>query len=86
MTSPPRRLLGHERPLHIALGRKAESHQRAAVQPQFIARSHREAPEIDGVVLVPEDLAVGAFHTVAITGAAGPDLHAVPTGTERVST
>jgi ribosomal protein S12 methylthiotransferase len=51
-----------------------------------IARSHREAPEIDGVVLVPEDLAVGAFHTVAITGAAGPDLHAVPTGTERVST
>jgi ribosomal protein S12 methylthiotransferase len=40
------------------------------------ARSHREAPEIDGIVHVPEDLAVGEFHTVRVTGAEGPDLHA----------
>jgi ribosomal protein S12 methylthiotransferase len=41
------------------------------------ARSHREAPEIDGVVKVPVDLAVGEFAKVEITGVEGPDLHAV---------
>ena len=41
-----------------------------------IARSHREAPEIDGVVLVPDELTVGEFHTVRIVGAEGPDLQA----------
>jgi ribosomal protein S12 methylthiotransferase len=43
-----------------------------------VARSHREAPEIDGIVTVPTDLAVGTFHTVRITGAAGPDCEAEP--------
>ena len=38
------------------------------------ARSFREAPEIDGIVNVPTDLAVGEFHTVSVTGAEGPDL------------
>jgi ribosomal protein S12 methylthiotransferase len=42
------------------------------------ARSHREAPEIDGIVAVPDDLEVGAFHRVRITGAAGPDTQAEP--------
>lgn len=42
-----------------------------------IARSHREAPEIDGIITVPESLAVGEFHRVSIIGAAGPDLEAV---------
>ncbi|HEX8804115.1 MAG TPA: 30S ribosomal protein S12 methylthiotransferase RimO [Acidimicrobiales bacterium] len=42
-----------------------------------VARSHREAPEIDGIVAVPDDLAVGAFVKVRVTGAAGPDLDAV---------
>ncbi|MGH9119906.1 MAG: MiaB/RimO family radical SAM methylthiotransferase [Acidimicrobiales bacterium] len=41
-----------------------------------IGRSHREAPEIDGVIAVPDGLAVGSFATVAVTGAAGPDLEA----------
>ena len=41
-----------------------------------VGRSHREAPEIDGIVAVPEDLPVGAFATVTVTGAAGPDLEA----------
>ena len=39
-----------------------------------IARSYREAPEIDGVIAVPDHLPVGQFHTVRVTGALGPDL------------
>ena len=39
-----------------------------------IGRTHREAPEIDGVVHVCNDLVVGDFHTVEIAGALGPDL------------
>jgi ribosomal protein S12 methylthiotransferase len=41
-----------------------------------VGRTHREAPEIDGVVAVPAGLAVGAFAAVTVTGAAGPDLEA----------
>ena len=41
-----------------------------------VARSHREAPEIDGIVSVPRDLPVGELVKVTITGAAGPDLEA----------
>jgi len=43
-----------------------------------IARSFREAPEIDGVVQVPDTLEVGRFHSVAVEQAFGPDLIAVP--------
>ncbi|CAN5599730.1 30S ribosomal protein S12 methylthiotransferase RimO [soil metagenome] len=39
-------------------------------------RTHREAPEIDGVVHVPDALAVGALATVTVTAALGPDLFA----------
>ena len=39
-----------------------------------VARSSREAPEIDGIIEVPASLAVGQFHTVRIAGAMGPDL------------
>jgi ribosomal protein S12 methylthiotransferase len=39
-----------------------------------VARSHREAPEIDGIVEVPTSLAVGEFHKVTVTGSLGPDL------------
>jgi ribosomal protein S12 methylthiotransferase len=41
-----------------------------------VARSHREAPEIDGIVSVSRDLPVGGLAKVTITGAAGPDLEA----------
>ncbi len=41
-------------------------------------RSHREAPEIDGVVHVPRVLPVGRIEDVMVTGAAGPDLWAEP--------
>jgi ribosomal protein S12 methylthiotransferase len=43
-----------------------------------VGRSHREAPEIDGVVHLPTELAVGSLVKVRVTGAAGPDLDAVP--------
>jgi ribosomal protein S12 methylthiotransferase len=41
-------------------------------------RSHREAPEIDGVVQVPDRLPAGTFHHVHVVDAEGPDLVAVP--------
>jgi ribosomal protein S12 methylthiotransferase len=43
-----------------------------------VARSHREAPEIDGVIAVPSHLVPGSFTTVEITGSEGPDLEARP--------
>lgn len=39
-----------------------------------VARGFREAPDIDGVVRVSRELAVGSFATVVIADAAGPDL------------
>ncbi len=39
-----------------------------------VARSHREAPSIDGVIHVSEELPVGQFHDVLIVDALGPDL------------
>jgi ribosomal protein S12 methylthiotransferase len=44
------------------------------VDEMGVARSHREAPEIDGIITVPDHLAVGKFHTVVITDSEGPDL------------
>jgi tRNA A37 methylthiotransferase MiaB len=46
-----------------------------------VARSHREAPEIDGVVHVSETLSVATFVEVEIADALGPDL--VATGANR---
>ena len=37
-------------------------------------RTYREAPEIDGIVTVPDDLAVGSFAHLVVTGSDGPDL------------
>jgi ribosomal protein S12 methylthiotransferase len=48
------------------------------VDTDGVARSHREAPEIDGVINVPAALQPGTFHTVKIVAAAGPDLDAQP--------
>ena len=41
-----------------------------------VARSHREAPEIDGVVRVPEAFPVGTFQTVTVDAVHGVDLEA----------
>jgi ribosomal protein S12 methylthiotransferase len=43
-----------------------------------VARSWREAPEIDGVVVVPDDLPVGSLVDVEVTGSLGTDLEARP--------
>jgi ribosomal protein S12 methylthiotransferase len=43
-----------------------------------IARTVHEAPEIDGVVHVPDSLAVGALVEVVVTGSLGTDLVAAP--------
>jgi ribosomal protein S12 methylthiotransferase len=53
------------------------SRVRVLVDHAGVARSHREAPEIDGIIEVPDDLTVGEFHDVEVTGALGPDLTAV---------
>ncbi len=50
-----------------------------------VARSAREAPEIDGIITVPTDLAPGQFHPVTITDALGPDLVAEPVGSPEAS-
>ncbi len=42
------------------------------------ARSHREAPEIDGVIRVPLDLKRGSWVETRIVEAEGPDLVGVP--------
>jgi len=39
-----------------------------------VGRTYREAPEIDGVVLVADDLPVGEFATVVVSASLGPDL------------
>ena len=41
-----------------------------------VARSHREAPEIDGIIEVPAHLPAGTFVRVAVVNALGPDLMA----------
>jgi ribosomal protein S12 methylthiotransferase len=50
------------------------------------ARGVREAPEIDGVVHIGHDLAVGEFTKVEIADALGPDLVAVGGDPEREAT
>jgi ribosomal protein S12 methylthiotransferase len=44
------------------------------VDEEGVARSHREAPEIDGIIEVPASLTVGQFYDVTVTSAMGPDL------------
>ncbi len=48
--------------------------QHVLVDSVGIARSHREAPEIDGVIHVDPALAVGEFVDVHVVDALGPDL------------
>jgi ribosomal protein S12 methylthiotransferase len=46
---------------------------RVLVDEPGVARSTREAPEIDGIVEVPDHLDVGRFHDVRVVDAMGPD-------------
>jgi tRNA A37 methylthiotransferase MiaB len=54
------------------IGTRAE----VLVDARGVGRSHREAPEIDGVVHVGHDLRVGEIVGVDIVDAFGPDLGA----------
>jgi ribosomal protein S12 methylthiotransferase len=47
---------------------------RVIVDEPGVARSHREAPEIDGVISVPHELEPGTFASVRVVEALGPDL------------
>ncbi len=51
---------------------------RVLVDEPGVARSHREAPEIDGVVRVSSHLRPGSWQDVVVMGAEGPDLEAEP--------
>ena len=54
------------------LGRR----MRVLVDAPGTARSHREAPEIDGIIHVPDHLPAGEFAEVEIKSSVGPDLEA----------
>jgi ribosomal protein S12 methylthiotransferase len=49
---------------------------RVLVDEPGVARSHMEAPEIDGVIRVPVGVPAGTWLDVVVTGAEGPDLDA----------
>jgi len=51
-------------------------HVEVLIDSPGVGRSHREAPEIDGIIEVPDDVPAGTFRKVEIVGAAGPDLEA----------
>ncbi len=54
--------------------------RRVLVDAPGIARSVHEAPEIDGVVHVPSDLAVGSLLDVVVTASLGTDVVGEPLG------
>lgn len=56
----------------LLIGREVE----VLVDEPGVGRTHREAPEIDGIVSVPHDLLVNTICDVTVTGAMGPDLEA----------
>jgi ribosomal protein S12 methylthiotransferase len=63
----------------LLVGRTVE----VLVDAPGVGRTHREAPEIDGIVHVPDGLAVGSTAHVRVVGALGPDLEselAAPAG------
>ena len=63
-----------ERKRRALVGRRLE----VLVDRPGRARSVHEAPEIDGIVRVPEELPAGALVSVEVRGSAGPDLWARP--------
>jgi tRNA A37 methylthiotransferase MiaB len=52
------------------------SRARVLVDETGSGRSHREAPEIDGIVRVPPEAEAGSWVDVTLIGAEGPDLEA----------
>jgi ribosomal protein S12 methylthiotransferase len=58
------------------IGREVTVLAEAQGESETICRSERDAPEIDGVVMVKDKLRCGEFHRVAVTGASEYDLYA----------
>ena len=56
----------------VLIGREVE----VLVDEIGVGRTHREAPEIDGIVVLPENIPVGTLAKVTVTSAMGPDLEA----------
>ena len=56
----------------LLIGREVE----VLVDEIGVGRTHREAPEIDGIVSVPHHLGVGSIDKVTVTTALGSDLEA----------
>jgi ribosomal protein S12 methylthiotransferase len=54
------------------VGREVE----VLVDTPGVGRTHREAPEIDGIVSVPDALVPGSFARLTVTAATGPDVDA----------
>jgi ribosomal protein S12 methylthiotransferase len=52
------------------------TNQTLLVDRAGVARSHREAPDIDGVVHIDAEIAPGSFIEAVVTDAEGPDLSA----------
>ena len=63
-------ITAHRRDLLV--GRRVE----VLVDEPGVGRTHREAPEIDGIVTVPRGLPPGTFAPVTVTAAMGCDLEA----------
>lgn len=53
------------------------SAMRVLVDEPGVARSAREAPEIDGIIEVPAEFEVGSFVDVVVNASNGPDLKAI---------
>ena len=56
------------------------SHMQVLVDAPGVARSWREAPEIDGIVVIDETVPVGSLVDVEVTGSLGTDITAVCVG------
>jgi ribosomal protein S12 methylthiotransferase len=58
-------------------------HVEVLVDTPGVGRTFREAPEIDGIVTVPDHLSVGGVHSLVVRDSLGPDLEAAePVGAE----
>ncbi len=60
------------------IGRRLDALVDGAGDGVSIARSYRDAPEIDGFVIIEEEQAVGEMLPVLVTGAMAYDLMAIP--------
>jgi ribosomal protein S12 methylthiotransferase len=50
-----------------------------------VGRSYRDAPEIDGLVIIPGELPVGEMVPIRIDGAMAYDLTGYPEGTDPIA-